>query len=371
MQTSVCARRWCGGIGSGKSAALRVAVAEAIAKGVRPLAYLPTVTDVGLRTERVDLTDAQVADALGAAELNGRLTRNLSSGERQRVRLVSALSRAARFAALDEPCRHLDPEHVEALNAVLQTRNKDGLHLAVCDGRGLLASGVFQEEHGSAATDEPLPEPCPPPQGDPLAIDLPTPFLLSATGRPTAKQRLEVDRGAIVVVLGPNGSGKTSLLEALAQTAAKARIRVGVSRQEPEHQVFASSIARELEDVAAAHKGAPWCRQARGQGNGFQQLIVNLELERWLDCPTPRLPLGVLSLLGVAIALWMGHDLALLDEPTQGLDAGTARRLTRELVRCAREGARIVVASHDPELVRVANRRWTTNSGVLTTENAS
>jgi len=351
-------RRWRAGIGSGKSAALRNAVSEAIAEGIRPIAYLPAVTDVGLRTERVELPDIDVAKALGAGELIGRLTRNLSSGERQRVRLSLALSKSVRFAALDEPCRHLDPEHVEALNEVLAARTGGGMRLAVCDSRGVLASSLFEAEIGASAEDRSSPETSTPPHGESLTFDIPTPFLLSATGRPTGMQRVEIERGALIVVRGPNGSGKTSFLEALSRAACAAGVRVGRSRQEPEHQVFASTAGAELEEVSALHGGPPW---------GGDNLIANLQLHRWLSSPTARLPLGVLSLLGAAIALQMGRKLVLLDEPTQGLDPKTARILAIELVRCAQAGARIVAASHDPELVRVANRLWSINAGVLNT----
>jgi ABC-type multidrug transport system ATPase subunit len=357
MRPVVQTRRWRAGIGSGKSAALRNAVSEAIADGVRPIAYLPAVTDVGLRTERVDLPDIDVAKTLGAEELIGRLTRNLSSGERQRVRIASALSRSVRFAALDEPCRHLDPEHVEALNSVLAERRRDGMCLAACDCRGLLASALFEEEIGSSE-DGTCPEASAPPGGESITFDIPTPFLLSATGRPTGKRRVEIDRGSLIVVRGPNGSGKTSLLEALSRSARAAGARTGTSRQEPEHQVFASTPAAELEEVSAVRPGSPW---------GGDDLVANLQLQSWLLSPTPRLPLGVLSLLGAAIALGMGRDLVLLDEPTQGLDPKTARILAIELVRCSQAGARIIAASHDPELVRAANRQWSVNAGVLST----
>jgi energy-coupling factor transport system ATP-binding protein len=362
MPLSVHTRRWCGGIGSGKSAALRDAVSQAIAEGIRPIAFLPAVTDVGLRTERIDLLDIDVAKALGADALIGRLARNLSSGERQRVRLASALSRSVRFAALDEPCRHLDPEHVEALSQVLATRTADGMQLAVCDSRELLAATLFEQEIGADAEDRPRQDASTPPCGEPLGLDVPIPFLLSAVGRASGMQRVEVERGALIAVRGPNGSGKTSLLEALSRSARAAGMRSGISRQEPEHQVFSSTPAAELAEVSSGRHPSPW---------GGDDTIANLQLGPWLSSSTPRLPLGVLSLLGAAIALRMGSDLVLLDEPTQGLDPGAARTLARELLRCARSGARIVVASHDPELVSVANHRWSIHAGVLNTRGES
>ncbi|MFW5739662.1 MAG: AAA family ATPase [Myxococcota bacterium] len=360
MAERIVSRRWSGPMGTGKSAHLQRTVRDAMLSGIRPISYLPIVTDVGLRTERVELDDRDVAEALGAVHLAGRLTRDLSSGERQRVRLASALSRSTRFAALDEPCRHLDPHHVASLDAVLAQRTSGGMSLAVTDGRAALSPELFTCELGSARGEGRAPDAAPRPQGDSMVLRIPDPFILSRTKDSKTKRGIRIERGALVVVRGPNGSGKTSLLEALAR-AARGKHRVGISRQEPEHQVFTTTAAHELRDVAAVHHGAPWCNG----GEPFERLIANLALETWLARPTPRLPLGALSLLGAAIALWMGRDLVLLDEPTQGLDTQQARMLAGELVRCARAGARIVAATHDPELVSVANNTWTITDGVL------
>jgi ABC-type multidrug transport system ATPase subunit len=358
MERQPQSRRWFAGIGTGKSSALRQAVAEAIEAGKRPVAWLPTVSDVGLRTERVEFPDPSVAVRLGADTFAGRLARNLSSGERQRVRLALALSSTNGFAAFDEPCRHLDPEHVEALNRLLHERTAAGMNLAVCDVRRQLADGLFDQDLGGREDELPVVAPCPPPQGDCLSLEVPNPFLPSS-GKAESRQRIGLERGSLVVLRGPNGSGKTSLLEALARSAREAGAVFGYSRQEPEHQVFASTPRDEISGLSRRHSPARWA---------LDDFVRNLRIEPWMSTPTPRLPLGVLCVLGAWIALRMGHDLVLLDEPTQGLDVRTARALAGELVRCARQGARIVAASHDPELAGVANRAWSVRAGVLTLE---
>jgi Mrp family chromosome partitioning ATPase len=177
------------------------------------------------------------------------------------VRLASTLSTSTSFAALDEPCRHLDPEHIEALNVVLEQRMNGGMQLGVCDSRRLLKSSLFQKEDTSAQEDCVLDVGVAKAgEGEKLRIEIPVPFLLSATGRAVRRQPVEIAAGSLVVVRGTNGSGKTSLIEALANAASRAGRKVGISRQEPEQQVFASTPAIEFSEVSAAHEGSLWSK---------------------------------------------------------------------------------------------------------------
>jgi ABC-type lipoprotein export system ATPase subunit len=77
------------------------------------------------------------------------------------------------------------------------------------------------------------------------------------------------------------------------------------------------------------------------------------------------IPLGVMALLGTAIALYLGHDLVLLDEPTQGLDAISSSFLASRLQEAATYGARIVIATHDPMIQRVASTQLCIEAGTL------
>jgi putative ABC transport system ATP-binding protein len=54
------------------------------------------------------------------------------------------------------------------------------------------------------------------------------------------------------------------------------------------------------------------------------------------------------------------------DEPTAHLDAASTRSELRILRRCAEEGAAVIVATHDEEVHRIADRRMRLLDGVLT-----
>ena len=369
---TIASRRWRGPLGSGKSRALRQQVSDAVASGIRPISWLPASSDIGLCTERVEFKDQKIAESLGTIELTGRLVRDLSSGERQRVRLAFALSGDPKLVILDEPCRHLDPSHIAALNSTLALLTRSGTAIAVSDIRCQLDAALFDVEVPSAesgsvetsniersiaghvgprcdASNQ---------QRSALELVIDIPFLLSRPSRPTGKLTIKIERRSVVVVSGCNGSGKTSLLEAISRSCKARRVACGYSRQEPEHHVFAATAAEELDEVSSLSIDSGW---------GGDAFLQHMDLVRWLAAPVPRLPHGVLCLIGTAIALRLGRDLVLLDEPTQGLDEQTARALAAELVGCAASGARIVVASHDPELLRVATEVWTVSGGDLVT----
>lgn len=166
---------------------------------------------------------------------------------------------------------------------------------------------------------------------------------------------LAIERGEIVTIVGPNGSGKTSMLRAI----------IGAIRP------AAGSITR-----------------APGLTIGYvpQRLHVDptlpLTVQRFLDLPRPAgraaaqralAEAGVPELAGrqmaglsggqtqrvlLARALIGGPDLLLLDEATQGLDQpGAAAFYERVADARRRLGCAVVMVSHDLHVVMSASDR--------------
>jgi len=190
--------------------------------------------------------------------------------------------------------------------------------------------------------------------------------------RPIDGLTFEVGGGEIVLLLGPSGSGKTSLLSVLGglltPTAGRVvldatdvtaldrraleryrRHAVGVVFQS--FNLLSSLTARE--NIAAPLLLAGWgSAEAMGRADELAARVG-------LDGHAGRRP-GALSggeQQRTAIARGLAHDPALLvaDEPTANLDQAQTDRIIDLLGTLRSDGRVVVVSSHDPRLLPIAD----------------
>jgi energy-coupling factor transporter ATP-binding protein EcfA2 len=176
---------------------------------------------------------------------------------------------------------------------------------------------------------------------------------------------LTVERGSFVAIVGTNGAGKTSLLQAIAGVIrapadridvlgldpAKADARtlartVGFVFQNPEHQFITGSVAEEL-----AHgprlQGVPAVEiEAR-----VSAMLDRFGLHELRDEHPFLLSGGQKRRLSVGTALIDGAPLLALDEPTFGQDRARASELLTLLGALNDDGATVLVVTHDLQLV--------------------
>ena len=191
---------------------------------------------------------------------------------------------------------------------------------------------------------------------------------------------LTVDPGEVVVVLGPNGSGKTSLLRTcaglLAVTSGQAEVLghdLRVDRTEVRRRVGLLGHAAPLYDELTPAENVRFAvRAARLPVELVDPALERLGIVgRLRRTEVGRLSAGQRRRVALASLLARGPELWLLDEPHAGLDA-TARALLADVVdQAAREGAAVLLSSHEPDLaVPMADRVVTMAGGLVSAERA-
>ena len=84
--------------------------------------------------------------------------------------------------------------------------------------------------------------------------------------------------------------------------------------------------------------------------------MATLEIDELADEYPSRLSAGQQQRAALAAAVVADPDVILVDEPTAELDTLSAQLAVATLGRLRRLGATLVVTSHDPEVVEVADR---------------
>jgi putative ABC transport system ATP-binding protein len=177
--------------------------------------------------------------------------------------------------------------------------------------------------------------------------------------------------GRVTAVVGPSGSGKSSLLRILAcvdrPTAGSVRIGgvevaamgargrrrvrrelVGYVFQQPGDNLLPYLTAREQLELAARLRG----RVGSGEG---ERLLAVLGLAQRAEHRPEQLSGGEQQRLAFAAAVVGGPALVVADEPTAELDSEAGERLMQAVLALREAGTSLVVASHDPVVTGAAD----------------
>ena len=176
----------------------------------------------------------------------------------------------------------------------------------------------------------------------------------------------------LVCLVGPNGSGKTSLLHALARIGRPTgEVRIDGLRPEG----LAPARRRLLLSYLPATRDIAWPLTARdlvrlGAGaDEADQAMAALDLIPWADRRVDRLSTGERSRVLIARALAPRPRLLLLDEPVANLDPLWQLRLMERLGEAVRQGQGAIVAMHDLDLAgRYADRLVLMDGGAIVAE---
>jgi putative ABC transport system ATP-binding protein len=196
---------------------------------------------------------------------------------------------------------------------------------------------------------------------------------------------LTVSKGQIQILMGPSGSGKTTLLSILSglltPTAGKVRLlgteittlsRTQLAKFRLEHigfifqgfNLFPALTAAENVEVALNLKSIRG-RQARIQSHF---LLEQVGLGDRASYKPKDLSGGQKQRVAIARALAGKPQLIMADEPTAALDANSGHAVIELLrVLAKEEGATVLMVTHDPRILDVADRVVYLEDGQLTT----
>lgn len=350
----------------------------------------------------------------------------LSGGGRQRLAIACALAMGSQVIVLDEPTANLDPAGTDDVYAALGDYMADGERAVVLVEHNLDAAMQFVtrvlvlDESGSVRFDgtrdevlrghahdlhelgvwlpaatlaafslrqsgidlDPLPLtatelatalPARQPRARALPPTMSTPPIATVShltfdrGAHTVLHdvSLAVQEGSFTAIVGPNGVGKSTLLQLMCgvirpprdtitmagMDPARASSRrladgVGFVFQNPEHQFMAPTVFDELAYELRARK-----RPAEEVRFRVEAMLERFGLSDKADVHPFLLSGGQKRRLSVGTALLSGARVLALDEPTFGQDRARASELLDLLRELQSDGTTVIVVTHDLQLV--------------------
>lgn len=197
---------------------------------------------------------------------------------------------------------------------------------------------------------------------------------------------LKVARGEFVALCGPSGSGKTTLLNIIAGIDKPTSGKLLVLGQDLavqdenfladfrcNHVGFVFQAYNLVSTLTVAENVAfpmEWSRKPEKKiESRVAELLETVGLQHRENHFSAQLSGGEQQRVAFARALANDPELVLADEPTGNLDEKNGQKITQVLRMLKKNGKTVIVATHDAELIRLADWAACLDDGGLTSKN--
>jgi len=283
--------------------------------------------------------------------------RDVSTGQRKLISIISALSRDSDIILLDEPFANLDEEVIKKLNNKLQEYKKDKIIIIsshdfnavnICDEIFCFNNDNlcwFKEDKNKILINN-----------KPLKKIKEINFLESIItfkevkylyddGSETLKYlNMDIKRGEILGIIGNNGSGKTTILNLIMQNIKPTSGKIkclendfAFVMQEPEKQLFYETLKKELN-----------YQESKNHLEKIMPLLENLKINDLQQHPffLSRGQKQVVLLLSIFLAK---PKIILIDEPFTGLDYITINEIKKVIKYFYKEYSPTIIITEQSE----------------------
>ena len=315
-----------------------------------------------------------------AEELIQRNLFELSGGEKQKIAIASILALNPMVLILDEPTSNLDQGSTRAIfNVLNELRKKRKLTVIIIEHRIQYFKDLFKRcvhlENGEIIFDGKVEESPYYKAPENISVqkygqelDQQEPFLSlhnwnyeNEDGFKLEIGDLEIKQGEIITLIGENGSGKTTFLKTLLgilkckqgkmvfrENGNTGPVRFGYVFQNADEQIFMNSVKDEISYGLKNYRLDDAMHQTKSK-----DLLELFGLKNRENENPHQLSYGEKKRLNLISTLIFSPSVLLLDEIFIGQDIYQVIYILRKLMQLRNIGVTIIVAIHDPALMKI------------------